>query len=361
MDAPFPAGLPFPTAAYLVLYLVTLWVHIAFMNYVLAGSATLAAGLVLGGRASREQPICALLRDWMPFMLSAAITAGVAPLLFLQVLYKEQFYTANLLLFFRWMAILPALILGFYLGYLLKTGPGRGRVWLGLGVFACFLFVGWSWVENHLLSVQPVGTWQAHYAAGAHAYASPELLPRLFLWFVAGFPTMALMVGWQLWDRARRGKGDFSDGARAGAAIGLGGVLASALWAWRYYHLMGETAQEAVAGPAAKPYLFLSIAGGAVELAAFAGLLRMARWSGGWLALGSAGLVLNFVGTGVMNETIRLALLDRTVGLAALAARHAESWKVGGFPVFLFFLAANVALMALCIRRVRRLPSPPAG
>ena len=362
MDAPFPSGLPLPTAAYLALYLVTLWVHIAFMNYVLAGSATLAAGLVVGGRSSKEHPVCALLRDWMPFMLSAAITAGIAPLLFLQVLYQEQFYTANLLLFFRWMAILPALILGFYLGYLLKKdpAPGRsrgGRVALGFGVFACLAFVGWSWVENHLLSVQPEERWREHYLSGAHVYGSPELVPRLLLWFVAAFPTMALMVGWQLWDRSRRGKGDPADGARTAAAIGLAGVIAGALWSWRYYHLLGDAAQKAIAGPAGRPYLALSIAGGAVELVAFAALLRQARWSRGWLAAASAGLVLNFVGTGVMNETIRLVTLDATVGLPTLFARHAASWKVAGLPVFVFFLALNVGLMALCVRRVRRVPA----
>ena len=81
MDAPFPFGLPAPTAFYLVLYLATLMVHIAFMNYVLAGSATLAVELAL--RRSKESPVSAILRDWMPFMLSAAITAGIAPLLFL--------------------------------------------------------------------------------------------------------------------------------------------------------------------------------------------------------------------------------------------------------------------------------------
>jgi hypothetical protein len=354
MDAPFPAGLPAPTAAYLVLYLVTLWVHIAFMNYVLAGSAVLAAGLAAG---AREHPICALLRDWMPFMLSAAITAGIAPLLFLQVLYQEQFYTANLLLFFRWMAILPALILGFYLGYLLKKGLGRGRAWLGLGVFACFAFVGWSWVENHLLSLQPQERWSEHYASGAHLYASPELLPRLLLWFVAAFPTMALMVGWQLWDRSRRGKAQAADGARAGAAIGLAGVVASALWAWRYFYLLSGAAQKAIAGPAGKPYLALSLLGGILELVAFAAILRQGRWSGGWLAAGGAGLVANFVGTGVMNETIRLVTLDATVGLPVLFQRHAASWKVAGFPVFLFFLAMNAGLMFLCVRRVRRLPN----
>ena len=55
-------------------------IPIVFMNYVLAGSAYLAAHSVFRGRTNEESPLAELLRDWMPFMLSAAITAGIAPL-----------------------------------------------------------------------------------------------------------------------------------------------------------------------------------------------------------------------------------------------------------------------------------------
>ena len=121
MDTLFPFGFPFATAFYLTIYLATLMVHIVFMNYVLAGSAYLAFDTVLQGNGKSENPIAALLRDWMPFMISAAITAGIAPLLFLQILYQQHFYTANLLLFYRWMVILPVMLVGFYLAYLLKS------------------------------------------------------------------------------------------------------------------------------------------------------------------------------------------------------------------------------------------------
>ncbi|MCH7728335.1 MAG: hypothetical protein IH991_17935, partial [Planctomycetes bacterium] len=214
MDATFPFGLPTATAVYLTLYLLTLCMHIVFMNYVLAGSAYLAVAAVLHGKSAEKTPIYAVLRDWMPFMLSGAITAGIAPLLFLQVLYVERFYTANLLLFYRWMAILPALILGFYLSYLLKAKlvgrwPLFARIVIGCGAFACVGFVGWSWVENHLLSLQSAGVWAEHYRSEAILFRSPELIPRLALWFVAAFPTMALVVGWQLVGR---------DGSEASAA-----------------------------------------------------------------------------------------------------------------------------------------------
>lgn len=339
MDRAFPFGLPMPTAVYLVLYLATLMVHIAFMNYVLAGSATVAAAVLL----RREGPVIAVLRDWMPFMLSAAITAGIAPLLFLQILYRDEFYTANLLLFVRWMLILPALIAGFYLSYLLKAG--RARRWrsaIGVGVFAAFAFIGWSWVENHLLSVASPATWRAHYAAGDHAFYTPELVPRLLLWFVAAFPTMALMVGWQL-----RGR---EEGARTLGVIALVGILVSAIWSARYWLLLSDPARGAVTGPLASPYLAMSVAGGAIEFAAWWAILRQRRLSARWLAVGTAGLVVNFIGTAVMNESIRLATLD----LKGVMYRHEEAWQVSGLSVFVFCFAVNAVLMAWCVRLARR-------
>jgi hypothetical protein len=124
MNTIFPLGFPAPTIFYLVLYIATLLVHVVFMNYVLAGSAYIAFGVLKNRTAVsglKEDKIANMLRDWLPFVLSAAITAGVAPLLFIQILYKQNVYTANLLLFHRWMSIVPALIVGFYLLYLAKS------------------------------------------------------------------------------------------------------------------------------------------------------------------------------------------------------------------------------------------------
>src|SRR5579871_3416916 len=170
MDVLFPFGFPAATAFYLAVYLVTLVIHVVFMNYVFAGTAYLAILSVFApdppdGAKSNRMALC--LKDWMPFMLSAAITAGVAPLLFVQILYRYNFYTANLLLFHRWMAILPVLIVGFYLLYVLKSKAGSAmsltaRALVGCGALACFAFTGWSWTENHLLSLRGQEFWSHH-------------------------------------------------------------------------------------------------------------------------------------------------------------------------------------------------------
>ena len=106
MTSVFPWALGGPLSLYLGLYVVTLALHAAFVGYVLGGSGWVAVAAL----RRRPDPVAAVARDWLPFALGAAITAGVAPLLFVQLVHQERFYTSNLLLFNRWMAVVPVLI-----------------------------------------------------------------------------------------------------------------------------------------------------------------------------------------------------------------------------------------------------------
>ncbi|MCU0726205.1 MAG: hypothetical protein MUE73_10505, partial [Planctomycetes bacterium] len=200
MDAIFPLGFPLPTSFYMVLYVVTLVLHVLCMNYVIAGAGYLAFACLFPGGAKRRcnSPLAETIRDWLPFALGAAITAGVAPLLFVQILYKEPFYTANLLLSHRWMAILPVLITGFYLLYLLKSRAIEGwhprtRILAGIGAFLCFAFTGYSWSENHLLALAGQETWSSFYEAGRLFHMEGELHPRLMVFLSGSIPTLCLL------------------------------------------------------------------------------------------------------------------------------------------------------------------------
>ena len=106
----FPFQFDSVLAFYIVVYVLTLVLHAVFMTYVLAGSIYLAWAAAFPGSTKpvrSKTPLAGLLRDWMPFALSAAITAGVAPLLFVQIIYRQEFYTSNLLLGWRWMTVVP--------------------------------------------------------------------------------------------------------------------------------------------------------------------------------------------------------------------------------------------------------------
>ena len=157
MDAPFPFGLPLPSAVYGALLPLTFALHLLAAQLLLAGSACLAWNALRSPATS--SPLRGLLIDWLPFAMGVTISLGVAPLLFLQIVDQQRFYTANLLLFHRWMAVLPVLIGAFYLLYLQKASatlryhPLSGRL-IPTVVFLSVAFVGFSWTENHLLSQQ---------------------------------------------------------------------------------------------------------------------------------------------------------------------------------------------------------------
>jgi hypothetical protein len=353
MDRPFPIGFPPATILYLVLYVVTLAVHVVFMNYVLAGTAYL---FLVGVRRGRESAhiVADRLRDWMPFALGVAITAGVAPLLFVQILYKENFYTANLLLLHRWMAIVPVLIVGFYMMYVMKTawlaerGPLLRRL-VALIVLACVCFTGWSWVENHLLSLDQ-GAWSTMYTAKSTFYANPTLAPRLGVLAFGALPTMAMLVAWQILGtprvRAAAGPRDLRRLA-AVAIIGLAGVAACSTW---YVSVADERTRSALTGRLVGGYLVLALLGIVMQIVGWKLMLQRGRFSVSRLTAASIGLGLTILSMTVVREGIRLAHVDIT----ALYAQHQDALGRGGMWVFLAFLAINAGLIAWAIRIGRR-------
>ncbi len=284
-------------------------------------------------------------------MLSAAITAGVAPLLFVQILYQRAFYTANLLLFHRWMAILPALLVGFYALYLLKNWPDRSRPRLRMATagvtFACFAFVGWSWTENHLLSLQSQQVWVDQYVSQALRYRTSQLLPRLGIWFCGSFSILAIWLSWQLWWPLRPGAHKLIVGTRRTAAMAFGGLIAASGCALWYGSTLSVAQRGAVLG-AGGPWLALAIIGVCVQLYLWWGQYRSAELCPRHLTALTIATVLTVIGVAVVREAIRLEAVD----LAVLAEQHRQSTQVGGLATFALFLVLNTAVIVYCIRLV---------
>ncbi|HTR54177.1 MAG TPA: hypothetical protein VMJ10_25970, partial [Kofleriaceae bacterium] len=156
----------------LALYVAALALHAVFVSYVVAGSAY----VLVQALRRRADAVAETVRDRLPFMLGCGITAGVAPLLFVQLLHQHRFYTANLLLGPRWLAVVPALVVGFYALYLAKTSERWRRSALAAAL-ACFAFVAWSWSELHEL-MQADDEWRAFYAAGDRVFGAATIAPR---------------------------------------------------------------------------------------------------------------------------------------------------------------------------------------
>ena len=362
MSAPFPLGFPAPTAFYLSFYVLTLLIHVMFMSYVLAGTGYLVAVHFLPGgfAGSRHRaPLAEILRDWMPFALSGAITAGVAPLLFVQILYQRAFYTANILLFHRWMAILPVLIAGFYLLYLLKIrwvteGPPARGGFIALAAWLCFGFTGYSWTENHLLSLQPAA-WPVFFGADSLFFWTGALLPRLGLWAAGTIPVMALLLGWQFRLTYEGTPYVPPYEIRRLALVALAGLLLSALAGVGYGSFLSPAAREFVQGAAGEPYLGLALIGWLIQAAIWLTVWKRASLRPGLLGAASLGVFLSVLGMTVLREGVRITSLPA----GRLYALHERASQVGGLPVFLFFLVLNAALVGWCIVLARKAKSSP--
>jgi hypothetical protein len=183
-----PAALPGPPWLFHVLWVLTFLIHLVFVNMVMGGSV-LAALVGRGRPGAREiQSFFVELNGWA---ISFAITFGIAPLLFMQVLFGRFFYTATILLAWWWLGMLGILTLGYYLNYIakfrLKAGKDARAI---LTVEAlCFLIIAGIQVAINVLHLQP-GRWESVAQQTWAAWSDPTFVPRT-LHFVLAAVAMA--------------------------------------------------------------------------------------------------------------------------------------------------------------------------
>ena len=129
MNLPDSNILPAPLWLITSLHVITLSLHFVAMNFVLGGIL-----IVLAGRFDRGWDNLAVRRFVALFSsaTAATVTLGVAPLLFLQLVYPLQMYPASIVSAWFFLLVIPAVILVYYLLYAAsfaaKAGaPARGR------------------------------------------------------------------------------------------------------------------------------------------------------------------------------------------------------------------------------------------
>lgn len=227
-----PAGLPGPPWLFHVLLVLTFFLHMMFMNLTLGG--TLLAWfshLRAGGRLhGADGLLAARLMRVNVFAISLTITTGVAPLLFIQLLYQQYFYSGTILLGWIWFAMLVLLVGGYYATYLYKFrgAPARGSgggLWLGLAA-AAFLLIAMIHVGVHLIHVQP-DRWLGFQANPWAVLGDPAYWPRFLHFVFAGVAFSALVISW--WS-ARL--------ASAGTDVEANTAVARACWKWALWAIV---------------------------------------------------------------------------------------------------------------------------
>jgi hypothetical protein len=116
------------------LHVLTLTLHFVAMNFLLGGVIiVLHAGL----RKRWDDPTLLKFVRLFPAAMAATVTLGVAPLLFLQLVYHRQVYSAAIVSGWFWLMIITAVIIAYYALYRAALkGERTGKISLAALVLA---------------------------------------------------------------------------------------------------------------------------------------------------------------------------------------------------------------------------------
>lgn len=204
-----PSSEPIPAAWWLfeILLVATFTAHILLVNVVLGGGAIAFIESLRERQASWARPFSAKL----PTALALAVNFGVAPLLFLQVLYGHFVYTSSVLMAVFWLGLTGLVMLayyGLYLAVLRHEALGRVQsLVLGLTVLL-LLAVAFVFDNNMTLMLAPE-RWSAYFARPDGTLLNlgdPTLVPRWLHFVTASLALGGLALA--AWSRRKADHGD---------------------------------------------------------------------------------------------------------------------------------------------------------
>ncbi len=205
-------NLPMPAPAWFleVLLVLGFFLHAVPMNVSLGGSL-LAPIFLFFGRNNHDSNIYQLGRRLaysLPVFISFAVTQGIVPLLFIQLLYGPMFYTSSVLIAVPWISVLFLLLVSYYITYIViyrylnisekpKSAADTKAATLLLVGFIGFLFIAFMFTNNSTLMLTPQ-KWLAMYTAHPTGInlnmGEPQLLARYSHFVFASIAVAGLAV-----------------------------------------------------------------------------------------------------------------------------------------------------------------------
>jgi hypothetical protein len=218
IPAPVPVPLPAPVWLLHLLSVFTFTLHLVPMSFLIGGVVLLCVSAYRGQHDPRHGELVRRAATVMPAVVAATITLGVAPLLFLQLVYGQLFYTSSLLMAWGWLAVVLFLLIGYYGIYWFNfhQEDSGTSLWVILGTAVMFLMVMVLFSRNMNFMLHAADFYPRFLAGGAGGFlapANPTTWPRLLHMFVGALAVgglgLALLSG--AW---RRGSPELAGWAR---------------------------------------------------------------------------------------------------------------------------------------------------
>jgi hypothetical protein len=193
-----PIPLPAPIWLFKLLHIVTLSLHFVAMQ-VLVGGLIVAVLLSLLGRSESAHNAASAIARRLTIVMTYVINLGVPPLLFAQVLYGRAIYTSSVMIGLRWIAVIPLLILAYWLLYRFSAAldSGRSAWWIGGIAWSVIASIAHIYSTNMTLMLRPE-VWQSMYSASSLGArlptGDPTTIPRFLFMLVGGFVAAGLWM-----------------------------------------------------------------------------------------------------------------------------------------------------------------------
>ena len=215
---PTPDTLQVSWGWFQVLLTVTFYLHLLVMNVLLGCSIITFIRHVRGQNSDVNRVIA----DKLPLTVAFAINFGVAPLLFLQVLYGHFMYTSSVLMAVSWLSIFALLILSYYGTYIYtmnyERAPALHTVISGF-IAGTLLVVAFLKTTNFSLMVNLEG-WLNYFDNPEGTLlnlSDPTFWPRFLHSVLGAIAVGGLSIALYYDFQQRKGKPD----ARAGIVTGM--------------------------------------------------------------------------------------------------------------------------------------------
>jgi hypothetical protein len=200
--------MPLPAPVWLLrtLLLLTFFLHVLFMNCLLGGTTIAVFCAMRRKRSEFCARLAADLGRILPTVFAFTITIGVAPLLFLQVMYGQFLYSSSILIGVPWLAVIGMVIFAYYGVYFFSmkfvetktNGQRKTGATLVLSLVVVVLAgIAFIYSNNFTLMLRPerwlslyrhnVGGWNLN-------WTEPSLLPRYLHFVLSAFAVSGLAL-----------------------------------------------------------------------------------------------------------------------------------------------------------------------
>ena len=236
----FPAPLWMLTA----LHILTLTLHFVAMNFMVGGVIVVLAGKFTD---RWHDPTVRRVVKLLPSAMAATVSLGVAPLLFLQVVYPRQVYAAAIVSAWFWLMIVAAVIVSYYLLYLasFSTGPDQRRAWyLGFALLG-MVYVSFVYSSVFSMAEQPNLSAELYRQSQSGLVLNPAIGGYLFRWLhmLLGAVTLGgFFVAWL-------GR-DHDHAFKVGKTFFLWGMIAASIAGIGWLFSLGDAILPLMKGPA---------------------------------------------------------------------------------------------------------------